>query len=518
MSLKLRAKKNQAYSTQIDFARKNSSCLTSKPKKSLKLKKAHKSKPWPFKLHAAGLAAVGALWLSYFLIPSEMEEMESSFTYNEQVDAFVNLAKQDHYLTGPVPMAPVDDMHAKIMKAQMKSPILAANMATTRYYGPQEESFMFPDGKVTEVTVKAGDTLGTIFNRVGVGSTTMHKLLKEDLAGAQLQKIYPGQTLTFVTDETGLKQIRYPHSAHETFVINNSDEGVDVDIIALPREVRKNYASATINDSLYVAAKEAHIDNQIIMQMAEIFAYDIDFYLDIKRGDSFKVLYEEYYVDGEKVGNGPILAAEFVNQGKEYQIVRYTDKNGGTQYYSSDGTSLRKAFLRSPVEYARISSHFNLARKHPILHKIRAHKGVDYAAPRGTPIVASGNGKIVQLGRRGAYGNMVEIQHNGPYRTLYAHMNGFAKNLKVGSRVEQGQVIGYVGNTGLASGPHLHYEFKVNGVQKDPVKIDLPMSEPLPKQEKSQFLLHASNMFNEIKEFDQILLAYQSNDKSQSQG
>ena len=254
------------------------------------------------------------------------------------------------------------------------------------------------------------------------------------------------------------------------------------------------------------------------MELAEIFAYDIDFYLDIKRGDSFKVMYEEYYVDGEKVGNGPILAAEFINQDKTYQVVRYKGKDGASQYYTPDGLTLRKAFLRSPVEYARISSHFNLSRKHPILHKIRAHKGVDYAAPRGTPIRASGDGKIVQLGRLGGYGNAIEIQHNSKYRTLYAHMNGFAKNLKNGARVEQGQIIGYVGSTGLASGPHLHYEFKVNGTQKDPVKIDLPMADPLPSTEKKEFLLYASNMLEELDYYDQILLAQTPKAKTSNQG
>jgi murein DD-endopeptidase MepM/ murein hydrolase activator NlpD len=472
---------------------------------------------WPYKLHAAGLMTVAALWMGYFFIPDSGSEAAHSFEYNEKVDAFVNLAKQDHYITGPMPLAPISVTQAKIAKARLTSPILATNMATTQYFGPPEKFEVLPNGKVTEVKVKSGDTLGTIFNRVGVGATTLQAVLEQDLAGAELQKLYPGQTLTFVTDQQGLKQIRYPHSASETFVINKNDNGISVDLIERPREVRKNYATATINGSLYMSAKEANIDNKIIMQLAEIFAYDIDFYLDIKRGDKFRVLYEEYYVDGEKVGNGPILAAEFTNQGKTYQVVRYTNKDGSSQYYTSDGMTLRKAFLRSPVEYARISSHFNLSRKHPILHQIRAHKGVDYAAPRGTPIVAAGDGKVVQFGRRGAYGNMIEIQHNGQYRTLYAHMNGFAKNISMGSKVEQGQVIGYVGSTGLASGPHLHYEFKVNGVQKDPVKIDLPMAEPLPKQEKDNFMLHASNMFNELEEYNQILLAYQSS-KTQSQG
>ena len=234
------------------------------------------------------------------------------------------------------------------------------------------------------------------------------------------------------------------------------------------------------------------------MELAGIFGWDIDFVLDIRQGDQFTVLYEELYLDGENIGNGDILAAEFVNQGKKYQAIRYTDKGGKTDYYSLDGKSMRKAFLRSPVEFSRISSGFSLGRKHPILNKIRAHKGVDYAASRGTPIKATSNGKIVHQGNKGGYGKTIIIQHGTKYSTLYAHMSNYRKCLKQGSRVKQGQIIGYIGSSGLATGPHLHYEFRVNGVHRDPLRVKLPGAEPLDKQYIDDFMTKAESLVAQL--------------------
>lgn len=481
--------KSKKYSTHIDYA--------------LRKQKPRIQIPWQ---HTSLASLALMLGIGAWMVSSDSKDEQEIYL----VDTFAaaDLADLSDSIIADTPDLEILPTETNSSEKQANlTPIEATNIATTQFYGPPQHFEVLPAGKVSEIQVKKGDTLGNIFDRLGIGATTMHKILAQDLAGAELQKIYPGQKLIFVTDEKGLKQIRYPHTPSETFVINKVGDEISVDLIQRPREVRNNYATATINGSLYMSAKNANIDTEIVMELAEIFAYDIDFYLDIKRGDNFKVMYEEFYVDGEKVGNGDILAAEFTNGDKTYRVVRYTDADGHSQFYTPDGLSLRKAFLRSPVEYARISSHFNLARKHPILHKIRAHKGVDYAAPRGTPIRASGDGKIIKLGRSGGYGNVIEIQHGSRYRTLYAHMNNFAKGLKVGSKVEQGQVIGYVGSTGLASGPHLHYEFKIDGVQHDPIKLDLPMADPLPATEKKTFMLHASNMFNELDYYDQILLA-----------
>jgi murein DD-endopeptidase MepM/ murein hydrolase activator NlpD len=245
--------------------------------------------------------------------------------------------------------------------------------------------------------------------------------------------------------------------------------------------------------------------------MANIFGYDIDFAQDIRKGDKFEILYEEKTLDGKAVGTGNILTARFTNRGKIYTAVRYTDKNGNTSYYSADGSSLRKAFIRTPVDFARISSRFSNGRKHPILNKIRAHKGVDYAAPRGTPIKAAGDGRVTLAGRKGGYGNTIVIKHGQRYQTLYAHMQGFAKGIRAGSNVKQGQIIGYIGTTGLSTGPHLHYEFQANGVHVDPLSQKLPISDPIHASEKQRFTERSKTLLAklDIKKDTQLALNQQ---------
>jgi murein DD-endopeptidase MepM/ murein hydrolase activator NlpD len=247
------------------------------------------------------------------------------------------------------------------------------------------------------------------------------------------------------------------------------------------------------------------------MELAGIFGWDIDFALDIREGDQFAVLYEGLYLDGERIGTGNILAAEFTNQGKLYRAVRYTDARGHTDYYAPDGHSMRKTFLRTPVSFTRISSRFNSGRKHPILNRIRAHKGVDYAAATGTPVKATGNGKIVLRGKKGGYGNTVVIQHGSSYSTLYAHLNNFARGKTVGSRVQQGEIIGYVGSTGLATGPHLHYEFRVNGVHRNPLTVKLPDAAPLPKKFREDFKLATENLIAQLELAKTQTVALQDN-------
>lgn len=271
--------------------------------------------------------------------------------------------------------------------------------------------------------------------------------------------------------------------------------------------VETRYAHGEINSSLFLAAKRAGLSHNLTMDLANIFGYDIDFALDIRQGDRFEVVFEEKTVDGKRVGTGNILAARFVNRGKTYTAVRYTSKSGTTSYYTADGASMRKAFIRTPVDFARISSRFSNGRKHPILNKIRAHKGVDYAAPRGTPIKSAGDGKVILAGRKGGYGNTVIIQHGNRYRTLYAHMQGFAKSVRSGSAVKQGQIIGYIGTTGLSTGPHLHYEFQVDGVHVDPLGLKLPMADPIAKSELPRFMATSRPLMARMDEERATMLA-----------
>ena len=251
------------------------------------------------------------------------------------------------------------------------------------------------------------------------------------------------------------------------------DAGFRADVLENPLEIHERTVRGVIDSSLFEAVAAAGAHDQTAFSLSEIFGWDIDFVLDIQPGDSFIVTYQEIEQDGEFVKDGPIVAASFVNQGREYLAVRYTDPGGAVRYYTPEGRSVYKAFLRAPLQFSRISSRFNLARRHPILNRIRAHKGVDYAAPTGTPVRAAGDGRIIFAGRKGGYGNVIEIDHSRGVVTRYGHLSKFAKGIRVGKRIEQGSLIAFVGMSGLATGPHLHYEYQVNGVYKNPQTVKL---------------------------------------------
>lgn len=364
-----------------------------------------------------------------------------------------------------------------------------------------------------EITVQAGDSLARIFSKQGVPPRQLHDIVASGGVAKKLTRIYPGQKLRMrTTPEDGLLELFYEIDALSQVQVTRTDSGYQPQLIEREPERRAKQASAEIKNSLFLAAQRANLPENITMELAGIFGWDIDFALDIRRGDQFSVLYEDLYLDGERIGTGNILAAEFINDDKQYQAVRYTDKQGRTDYYTADGRSMRKTFLRTPVEFSRISSRFSLGRKHPILNRIRAHKGVDYAAPRGTPVKATGAGKIVLRGKKGGYGKTVVIQHGSRYSTLYAHLNSYARGLKHGSRVQQGQIVGYIGSTGLATGPHLHYEFLVNGVHRNPLTVKLPDAAPLPKKYREDFKLATENLLAQLKLDDSQTVALQEDD------
>ncbi len=340
------------------------------------------------------------------------------------------------------------------------------------------------------ITVSSGDTLSVLFAQAGLDNSLLHRILSNNKEAKRFTQLKVGQTLSFEFDENKeLSAISSQVSNLESIHLekqSDSDSFIFRNHVA-QTQTREQYAKGTIEGALFAATKKADMPYGLALDMANIFGYDIDFAQDLRKGDTFEVLYEEKTLEDKAVGTGHILTARFTNRGKVYTAVRYTDKNGNTSYYSADGSSLRKAFIRTPVDFARISSRFSNGRKHPILNKIRAHKGVDYAAPRGTPIKAAGDGRVTLAGRKGGYGNTVVIKHGQRYQTLYAHMNGFAKGIRSGSNVKQGQIIGYIGTTGLSTGPHLHYEFQVNGVHVDPLSQKLPISDPIHASEKQRF-------------------------------
>lgn len=339
-----------------------------------------------------------------------------------------------------------------------------------------------------EYQIQSGENLSILFRRAGLNDRDIYELTSQAAEAKDLRKIRPGQGMAFLVEEGKLLGLKYIINQLDSITFTRTeDKKFTTEKISLKPESRLTFHQAVITSSLYMAGKRAGIPNSLTMDMANIFGWDIDFALDIQKGDSFKVMYEELYLDGKMIGTGKILAAEFTNSNKTYKAVRYTDKEGSTNYYTPEGKGMHKAFLRSPIEFARISSHFSLNRKHPVLHIIRAHKGTDYAAARGTPIRSTGNGKIIFAGRKGGYGNCIMIQHGQGIETLYGHMNAFAKGMRVGTKVSQGDVIGYVGSTGLASGPHLHYEFHINGQVRNPVTVPLPKATGIDKSEIALF-------------------------------
>jgi murein DD-endopeptidase MepM/ murein hydrolase activator NlpD len=359
-----------------------------------------------------------------------------------------------------------------------------------------------------EVIVARGDTLSTLFEKVGLPAASVHEVLASDKQAKQFSQLKHGQKLEFELGPDGqLSNLHSKVSDLESITLTKGAKGFAFNRITTKPTVRSAYVHGVINSSLSQSAARAGLSHSLTMDMASVFGYDVDFAQDIRQGDEFDVIYEQKVINGKAVGAGPILSARFTNRGKTYTAVRYTNKQGTSSYYTADGNSMRKAFIRTPVDFARISSRFSMGRKHPILNKIRAHKGVDYAAPRGTPIKAAGDGKVLLAGRRGGYGNTVIIQHGNTYRTLYGHMQGFAKGVQTGGAVKQGQVIGFIGTTGLSTGPHLHYEFQVNGVHVDPLGQKLPMADPIAKAERARFLQQSQPLMARMDQEKATMLA-----------
>ncbi|MBQ0785155.1 MAG: peptidoglycan DD-metalloendopeptidase family protein [Amphritea sp.] len=359
--------------------------------------------------------------------------------------------------------------------------------------------------------VRSGDTLTSIFKRAGLTNRDAF-LVSDAVKGTDtLKRIYPGQTIRFVIEKGQFKKLQHIRNQLESSLVTATDQGYDVEKIEKQPDISPRFAEGSIDNSLFYDASQAGLSDKMIMELAAVFGWDIDFVLDLRQGDRFNLVYEEKYLEGKLIGEGNILSAQFINQGETYTAVRYTDSQGDSSYYTPEGDSMRKAFLRSPVSFARISSSFKNRRKHPVLGLTRAHKGTDYAARTGTPIKAAGDGKIIWRGTKGGYGKAVIVQHGGNITTLYGHMNNYRRGQKTGSRVQQGDVIGYVGQTGLASGPHLHYEFRLNGVHKNPQTVKLPHAAPIAKAEKENFFAAAKESLAQLEQFKATQLASASN-------
>lgn len=355
-----------------------------------------------------------------------------------------------------------------------------------------------------KVSVEAGQTLSDIFAAQGFDHQRLQQTLDASDEDDMLQHLHPDDALYFRTDDADdLAALRFDDDATHrvTLTFNNGDASRSVTKRKL--EHRRRVAHGRIQSSLFGAGQKAGLSNAAMIELADVFKYDIDFIKDIRQGDSFTVVYDAVYRDGRYMHTGKILAAEFHNDGKRYTAYRFTKPNGDTGYYTAQGRPLEKSLLRTPVKFTRISSKFSRARKHPILGYTRAHKGVDYASPTGTPIHAAGDGTITVRGKVSGYGNYIRIKHSAKYSTVYGHMSRFASGFHRGSHVEQGDVIGYVGQTGLATGPHLHYEVRVHGHAMNPLNVTLPKPEPLKPKLLAQFKQHRRPLQARIQRIDE---------------
>ncbi|VAX12723.1 Peptidase, M23/M37 family [hydrothermal vent metagenome] len=357
------------------------------------------------------------------------------------------------------------------------------------------------------VKVKSGDALASIFKRHHLPPRELHDVMALGKDSANLKHLRPGDIVRFQIDKNQhLQELVYNINPLKSLHIQRQGQVFSATMQVKNIEKRSTYAIGQIKSSLFEAGKDAGLSDTLIMKMVNIFGWDIDFAQDIRKGDQFALIYEEQFLDGKKINDGAILAAEFINHGHTYRALRFTDASHHSDYYTPEGRSMRKAFLRTPVDFRRISSRFG-NRHHPILNRMRLHKGVDYAAKSGTPIRASGDGKIIFRGRKGGYGRTIIIQHGGRYSTLYAHMSRFKRGMATGRRVKQGQIIGYVGQSGRATGPHLHYEFRVNGVHRNPLTIRLPNAAPIKKQYRNSFNRTASALLAQLDMHKQTRLA-----------
>ncbi len=355
------------------------------------------------------------------------------------------------------------------------------------------------------VQVEPGDNISTLLDHLGVGPGELQVLLRDGEQTSELRRVFPGQWIEVGMRPDGtLEMLRIERDAANSIEWRRPEDrdGFQLNIEHVEPEVRLGYASETIVNNLFIAGQRGGLGDEIILRLAKIFRWDIDFVLDVRSGDSFELLYESEYLDGNFHRYGDILAARFTNRGKNHTALRYIGSDGEKDYYTPEGKNLRGAFLRAPVDFTRVSSGFSHKRLHPMFDKVRAHLGVDYAAPTGTPVKAAGKGRVKTAGRRSSSGNYIEIAHANGIETRYLHLSRFARGVKPGTKVRQGDVIGYVGATGWATGPHLHYEYIENGRHMDPRKIPVVRDTAIADADMSTFIAQTTPWHDRLNSFD----------------
>ncbi|MDH3589148.1 MAG: peptidoglycan DD-metalloendopeptidase family protein [Gammaproteobacteria bacterium] len=363
-----------------------------------------------------------------------------------------------------------------------------------------------PVSKRIDFEIASGDTLHQLFAASKLNRSHLAQILQLDQARTHLQLLRPGDRLSVVHDDGDIVHLQRVLDEERTMEVTRNGDGFDLKVTTNPVEVRTAHAHGVIDSSLYLAAQEAGISDTLIMNLAGIFAWDVDFVLDIRTGDRFTMIYEEIWQDGEKLRDGDILAAEFINSGKTFRAIRFENPEKEVGYFTPDGLNVKKAFLRAPIAInPRVTSSFNPRRKHPVHNKVLPHKGVDYSAPTGTAIKAAGDGKVIFRGRKGGYGNTIILQHGGNITTLYAHLSKFHSRARSGKRVKQGQLIGYSGATGTVTAAHLHYEYRVGGVHRNPRTVRLPKAQPIAKKYRNLYVKAAAPLLQQLELVERTL-------------
>ena len=385
------------------------------------------------------------------------------------------------------------------------APAVQAPVERVQFTRPVLETI--PEDELVTLRIGRGDTLEQLFreNNLNLGHLAAIAQLEEPKK--LFRRLKPGDEFEVRHVDGSVNSLYTKLSLTQGLSIVRDDDGFRAGYVDRPVEKRTRLAHGVIQSSLFESGAEAGLPDRVIMNIAGIFAWDIDFVLDIREGDTYYVQFEELWQDGEYVTDGEIIVAEFNNNGRTYKALRFLDDDGRSDYFTPEGDSVRKAFIRAPVDFTRVSSRFNPNRRHPILNTIRAHRGVDYAAPRGTPIQAAGDGKVIFRGKKSGYGNTVILQHGGNITTLYAHMSGFARQAQLGARVRQGQTIGFVGATGLATANHLHYEYRLNGVHRNPQTVELPKAEPIDARYRDRFLATVPPILETLERFKKTQIA-----------
>lgn len=372
------------------------------------------------------------------------------------------------------------------------------------------------DNEWQTIRPRSGDSMATLFKRLGLTAQNLHLVMQKNPYAKALTAIKPSQELKFLINKNKLEKLVIPMNNIQTLTVYRDGPVYKTRVDSKKAKTQERYIAGVVKGSLYATAQNLGIPRKLIQQMTTILRKEIDFSRSVRSGDRFSIAYDTLYVEDKMVGIGDIVAVSYTNQGKTAQAIRHISRNGARDYYTPKGESFKKAFSRYPIKFSHISSTFSNSRYHPILHYKRAHKGIDLAAPIGTPIQSVGDGTIASIGRHNGYGNMIEIKHDKTYSTLYGHMLRFAKGLSKGSRIKRGQVIGYVGQTGLATGPHCHYELHVHNQPRNPTTTYLPTASPVPAREMAQFKAKVRNVFARLKSLEKTSFAGKDKDKKKT--